>query len=192
MIILRANPESFQRSIDQIKVPIDKRASLMTKLAAALQRAVQKNFRAGGRPIPWVRSRRVSEGRGSKTLIRTAILMNSISRRHTGEEATVFTRDLRARIHEFGGVIRPRNAEALTIPIAPEAEGRKARSFKDTFLLAREGQPALIMQRVEGDKPKALYVLQKLVRMPARPFMTPPEEDLKKMDRLVLEHVTGR
>jgi len=190
LIILRANQSSFGRAVNALTVPVENRGPLMTKLAADLERSVNRNFREGGRPIPWPRSRRVISGRGQKTLIHTAALLNSIRRRHTGDKATVFTADIRARIHEFGGTIFPREAGALTIPIDPAAENRSAKTFENTFLLKREGKAPLIMQRLSDGGVRPLYILLKSVRIPARPFMTPPEEDLLKMDQRVLDHIS--
>ncbi|MDD5087198.1 MAG: hypothetical protein PHI18_00165 [bacterium] len=180
MLILTLRPGSVSRLAEETASPLDVMPGpLVTALAADLERSVLRNFRSGGRPIPWPLSRRAQET-GKKTLIDQGLLYNSIRRHGKGYEAVVFTQDKRAFIHEYGGTIVPRTAKALTIPIAAEARGRRARSFADTFLLKRDGKAPLIMQRVEGGDPKPLFVLLKSVTLPARPFIEPPEQDIQQ------------
>lgn len=192
--VLRVTP----RSVQQFSVlgTLRNAEPLFTQLAADLQRAVRKNFQAGGRPQRWRLSRRAQE-RGGKTLIDQALLLNSIYRRNTGSRATVFTRDLRAKIHEFGGRIVPVKAGALAIPLTAEAARRKPRSWDHTFLLKPYDREtgkrthALICRRNGDGTITALYVLTKSVTMPARPYITPPEEDLVLMGKRVQNWVAG-
>ena len=83
----------------------------------------------------------------------------------------------------FGGVIRPRKAKALTIPIAPEAEGKRARDFDNTFILKpKPGDPqsaGIIMQKI-GDGPndiRPLFALRKSVRIAPRPWLKWEDRD---------------
>jgi len=193
MIILQCKPETVLRALRDATRPVVNPEPLFTALASDLERSVRKNFRAGGRPLKWQVSRwGMQEGR--KTLIRRGLLLNSISRRHTGKEATVFTNNPYARIHEFGGVILPKRAKALTVPLSPLAEGKRAGDFdrKQTFLLKRDGKAPVIMLKQEQGEPIALFVLLKSVRIPARPFMEPPASDLQVMKERVERFVAGR
>lgn len=69
------------------------------------------------------------------------------------------------RIHELGGIIRPKRAKALTIPF-PGVKGR-ARDFDDTFIAK-----GVIFQKSESG-PIPLFSLKKEVRIPRRPYLQP-------------------
>lgn len=69
-----------------------------------------------------------------------------------------------------GGVLRPKNAKALTIPF-PGVTGR-ASDYPNTFLQkSKKGNPIIFQSDVpEGIRP--LFMLMKAVKIPGRPFMT--------------------
>jgi phage gpG-like protein len=183
-------------AVERIAGPAKNFEPLMTKLAADLLITVRKNFSKQGRPIPWKVSRRVQEGGGNRTLIQNGLLLNSISRRFTGFEAIVSTSHPQAAIHNFGGVIRPRNAKALTVPISKLAYGKRAGDFPkgSTFLLKREGKAPLIMLKPENKdgELEALFVLLKSVTIPRRDFMTPPEEDYAGYEARIVDWMGSR
>ena len=87
-----------------------------------------------------------------------------------------------AAIHEYGGIVRPVKAKALTIPLAPRYVGTRAREW-DLFLLPREGKPALLMNK-ETNEPA--FVLLKSVTIPARPYFRPAIEESLASDAMVL------
>jgi phage gpG-like protein len=77
-----------------------------------------------------------------------------------------------AAIHEFGGVITPKQAGALTIPMAPWAKGRRARDFK----LVRIGSLLVDPKRLERGSNRIPdiakgFALVKSVRIPQRSYM---------------------
>lgn len=96
-----------------------------------------------------------------------------------------------ARIQELGGVITPKTAKALAIPIHPEAQRASGpRSFTNLKLIPRPGKPSLLIRqegrktysRTSGKKRVAhiavtrwdlMYVLVKSVTLPARPYLRP-------------------
>ena len=79
-----------------------------------------------------------------------------------------------ARIHEEGGWIYPRNARALTIPLA----GTKglARNFPNMFIIKPVTGHALLCQRTgkSGRSWRARFMLVGSVKMPARHWFTIP------------------
>ncbi|MBI1939180.1 MAG: HK97 gp10 family phage protein [Ignavibacteriales bacterium] len=91
-----------------------------------------------------------------------------------------------AAIQEFGGDIRPVDAGALTIPIHPDAKGKRAKDFKDLVLIQRkQGNPLLV--RVVG-KGKAqrmdiMFVLVQKATIPAQPYLGPALYD--NLDKVV-------
>lgn len=73
-----------------------------------------------------------------------------------------------SKIHQYGGIIRPVRAKALTIPVHPSAKGKAAGSFPDLFLL-RTSKGAFLMRGGRGQrKPQLMYVLKKSVKIPKR------------------------
>ncbi|MFA6289940.1 MAG: hypothetical protein WC661_21360 [Opitutaceae bacterium] len=60
----------------------------------------------------------------------------------TGDTVTVSIRQIGIRQKFYGGTIKPKNAQFLTIPVAPEAYGKRAREFGDLVLVFGDnGQP---------------------------------------------------
>jgi phage gpG-like protein len=92
-----------------------------------------------------------------------------------------------ARIHEFGGIIRPRRTKYLTIPAEPRWVGKRAKEFGgllDYELVEDEDgkfRPALVLAAdlpVKGKRKvikrdSVVFWLVKRVQMPARPYLKP-------------------
>lgn len=76
-------------------------------------------FRRGAAPdgTPWVPSLR-ARLEGGKTLLDRGHLRDSFTHQADDAELVVGTNDKRARIHQFGGVIRPRGAGRLHFVLA--------------------------------------------------------------------------
>ncbi len=87
-----------------------------------------------------------------------------------------------ARIHEYGGVIRPVNKKWLTIPLkaalTPAGVMRypSAPQYPNTFLAK-----GTIFQKGKGNgaAPVPLFLLRKTSNIPARPFMAPSLREMK-------------
>ena len=84
-------------------------------------------------------------------------------------------------MREFGGVIKPRTAQALAIPIHPSAKNKLPGDFDDLTLIQRKGKnPLLVRKQGKGRKHERLeimFVLTKKVIQKAanegRGFMRP-------------------
>lgn len=79
-----------------------------------------------------------------------------------------------------GGVITPKNAKALTVPVSARAHGKRAREFSDTFILdkSKSGDPdtvGVIVQDLGDGKLDALYVLRTRVEQSPDPTVLPQE-----------------
>lgn len=88
------------------------------------------------------------------------------------EGATVFTTKLGVRQRLEGGVITPKNAKWLTVPLTAEAHGVRAREFPDLdfaggFLVDDEG--------------RAHYVLKKRVVQEADPTVQPSDKEMREL-----------
>jgi hypothetical protein len=76
-----------------------------------------------------------------------------------------------AWIHEVGGVIKPRLAKALTIPITPMARRRAAKDWSNLKLIHHP--PALpILATVRGGKIKPQYILKNRVYITPKRYLT--------------------
>lgn len=88
---------------------------------------------------------------------------------HIGTGTSVY-----GRIQEFGGVIRPKNAKYLTVPLpaalnsdgTPKKKG--AREWDNTFVIKSKAGNLLIVQKGIGGDIVPLYVLKSSVTIPAR------------------------
>jgi len=81
-----------------------------------------------------------------------------------------------AAIQEFGGVITPDKAGALTIPVHPDAKGKRASDFPDLIFIKREGANPLLVRKSGGprsEKFDIMFVLVKSAEIPAHPYLRP-------------------
>ena len=81
-----------------------------------------------------------------------------------------------ARIHEFGGEIKPKNAQWLTIPVNPTIKGR-ARDYQDTYIAPLKSGGFAIFQAERSGTTQTgqhpIFWLARKVKIPARPFLHP-------------------
>lgn len=92
------------------------------------------------------------------------------------ESATVVIADPRFALRLFGGVVRPRAAGALALPLAPEAAGRSPREFPGLFLLrSRILGRAFLATRESSGALRLLYLLTPSATHTPDPLALPPE-----------------
>lgn len=106
------NDEQVISQLGKIIQSLENRQPLMRRLSGTMYSAVMQNFDAGGRPA-W---QGISH-RNGKPLNDTGALRGSISESASSDEAVVGTNLIYAAIHQFGGVIRAKNAPYLMVPI---------------------------------------------------------------------------
>lgn len=119
-------------------------------------------------------------GTGAKTLSkRSGFMLESIKESLSVTGSTIGTIEGRLsvpnnrKIHENGGVLRPKTAKYLTIPLpaALNANGTpkkpSARAWKNTFVIKSKAGNLLIVQR-QGARIVPLYVLKTSVYIPPR------------------------
>ena len=75
-----------------------------------------------------------------------------------------------AAVHEYGTTIRPKNAQYLTIPIAPEAKGKRAGDFSDLQPIGLDDGNG-VLARVDGDNIQPVFALVKSVTIPERSWL---------------------
>lgn len=102
-------------------------------------------------------------------------LARSVQVRSAGESvAEVSSRHVGANLKQYGGVVRPVRAKALTIPIAPEAEDKRAyeldRPERPLFRLPKSRLLGYAKGKGKRRSFKALYVLAKSAVQPPDPW----------------------
>jgi len=124
--------------------------------------------------------------KGGTTLVSSARLMNSITYRIDGDSVVVGTNVKYARIHQEGGIIRPKNAKFLAIPLNPAAKVMSPRDFDNTFI--HNG----IIYRKDKEKIIPLYKLKRSVEIPARPFLFLDKHDKDRIENMIKDNVRSK
>ncbi len=119
---------------------------------------------------------------GGTTLVESGRLVRSINHEVRDSEVRIGTNVKYAQIHNEGGIIRPKTAKFLAIPLTPAARIAKPRDFDNTFIAK-----GIIFQKQDGGKPIALYVLKKSVTMPKRQFLTVSPDDEQRITTVLRE-----
>jgi phage gpG-like protein len=148
---------------------------LLNAMGMIMSRDIKARIRQGKVKPP-------SRGRGA-TLVRSGKLVNSIRHVVVGEQVTVGSDLVYARIHHDGGIIKPVNAKYLAIPLTKEAAVKRPREWADTFI--RKG----VIFRNTADGIEALYALKAQVTIPSRPYMFMSDETRNSLRQLALEYI---
>lgn len=106
------NSEQIAQALEKLASAVKHRIPLMRSIAGMMESAVLQNFEAGGRP-QWL-GLKYREG---KPLVDTGNLMSSIESSYDNDNAIVGTNVVYAAIHQFGGVIKPKEGKYLTFKI---------------------------------------------------------------------------
>ncbi len=85
----------------------------------------------------------------------------------------ISTNAIYGAIQELGGVITPDKAGALTIPVHPDAKGKRASDFPDLIFIKREGANPLLVRKVGEKQFDIMFVLVKSAEIPAHPYLRP-------------------
>lgn len=113
-----------------------------------------------------------------------------------GEAVEMGTAEKHGAIQHFGGEIRPRRARALTVPIAEQSYGKRARDFKDLFRIPPgEGEEpedlGVLAQRTASGRIILLFALRGKVTIPARPWRIIYAADLVYLGKRMERHVAA-
>jgi hypothetical protein len=91
-----------------------------------------------------------------------------------------------AVVHEYGAVIRPRRARALTIPVSEEAAKALSDAGGDiralNLFVIRGDSGNAVLARKNGDGVEVLFVLTASVTVEPRPFWGPGSGDFERED----------
>lgn len=107
------------RPLDRAAVTYQDTLPLMRAIGGFVRDTTRQRFRDQQGPdgAPWKPSLR-AQLEGGQTLVDRGLLRDSYTDRATLDEVEVGTRDIRAAIHHFGGVIRAKTAAALRFVVA--------------------------------------------------------------------------
>lgn len=159
---------------------------LMRMIASDLKDSVEKNFIAEGRPKKWVElakrtiEERIKqgywkgpEGRG-KILQRKgggSGLLGSFVTNYDSETASISTNKEYAAIHQFGGEIKQGERQSLYVQNRYKRGAKKGKFKKGT------------------EAGKGFLYKARTIRIPARPFMVLPDEDLEGLNKTVSKYL---
>lgn len=86
----------------------------------------------------------------------------------------------RFALRYFGGVVKPKTAKALAIPLRPEAAGKSPREIPDLFLIrSRTGDRAMLARR-ENAALRVYFLLVKSTTHEADPTAMPPADETQR------------
>lgn len=145
---------------------------LLNTIGVILTRDIKARIRAG--------QVKPSSKSGGTTLVRSSKLVNSITFLVSGDQVLVGTNLRYARIHHFGGIIRPIRAQYLAIPLTKAAAVRRPREWQNTFV-----KNGVIWLKNQDNSLTALYALKKQVTIPARPYMFIPDHTRATLENAV-------
>jgi len=126
-------------------------------------------------------SARAKGGRRFWSDIARSVQMQSVS----DDAVSVHTKHVAAAQKQFGGVIKPKNRKALTIPIADEARGKRASDFerggRELFVLPSDKADTTgVLGYTDGnDMFHALFVLRTKVTQDAEPWWPTDDQVLQ-------------
>lgn len=166
--------------IEQIKITPDIRRIV----AITVQRRIRKRITDGKIKHPKGKSKN-----SGKWLIRSLQLVNQLRFDFQGDKIIIGPSGPSkkyARILHEGGVITPKKAQFLAIPLTKAAQVKKPRDFTDTFIAK-----GCIMLKT-GDGPKdfhPIYALKKSVEIPAFNWLSIDADDMKIIVKNVKNHL---
>jgi phage virion morphogenesis protein len=167
-------------------LPLTVRKQIAQVLVSDSRRRFQTATDPGGRPWKPLKHRRPNGG--DKPLRDTGVLRNSITGEATATGAVVFSNLPYARLHEYGGTVRPKRSKYLAIPLTRDAKRtgspRRFRVKLSFRPFKRKGTGGVLFVRRAGTTIDH-YLLVKSVTIPARPFLSPSDAALKLIDGIV-------
>ncbi len=106
-----------------------------------------------------------------------------------------------ARIHEYGGIIKPKKSKFLAIPLEPVLgpDGIAKASpldFKGRSFFSDQGSDGLILFVMEGNNPEPYFLMKRQVKIPERAYLRPAMEKnrdkiAEKFGLFLQEHFTS-
>lgn len=178
MITVRVESEELTRSLTRIIGLTQRPRSILQAAARSVRRDLQRHFRQ--------RDRQANALGGRRTHWWARVAQSTQIASVTDQQAVVSISEPGIGMKVTGGVIRPVEAKALTIPLHPEAYGRRAKTVEMVTGLPlwryrpKKGGPTFLAQTLNDDQIRIMYVLKSMARVKADPNALP---DQATMDR---------
>lgn len=171
-----------------------KKKRALTLIGVEMQRAAQSTFRqqrdpetgARWKPIAPITLRsRPGGGGNGKALVDTGALLRdlvSTPPQQDADSVSIGTNLVYARLHQHGGVVRPRRAKFLTIPLTREAGRSKSlkrwldKNKGQAFIRKSRKGNLIAFKSAKHGRPYPHWLLVESVRVPARPFLGWPRD----------------
>ncbi len=181
---------------------------LMKELSLMGLSAIQKNLESNIKPDNAPLTKAVKKG--SNTLRDLGDLRKSLTARHSDTSAEVGTACPYARVHnpddgKSETVIKPKRAKYLCLPASPKTHtffrhygwspreviaGLESSGYS-VYRPYKKGTSIrgdVIMAKKKGEKPEAIFILKKEVKIPARPFMFLSDKVIEAMSARVEQY----
>ena len=184
MIEIKVDTDHLEQSLTKLSQRLVHRRPLMQRLAGVMHNAVDENFEAEGRP-KWLGIKH----RQGRVLRDSGALQNSISERSDDDTAMVGTNLAYAAIHQFGGVIRPRHARYLAIPLNEKARIAGSPRNLDVELVFVETDNGKFL--LDPVSETFMYVLVSQVTIPARAYLGISADDRDDMLDAIQRRIEG-
>ena len=148
--------DRLNRRLQAIRTRGENPRQPLEEIGQLMVRSIRKNFREGGRPKKWPKSKRAGENRS--TLVKSSHLMRSVHARVEARRVLIGPNKIYARIHQLGGIIKQ----------TPTAKQRKY------FW-------AMYYQHGHDPKWKASAMARQIrIKIPARPYLVFQREDRRR------------
>ena len=103
-----------------------------------------------------------------------------------GLVARIGTPSVYGAIHQFGGTIKPKKAQWLTIPVSKKARHKRARDIGGVVFIKTNPSTALLVKpKKRGTGFVIFYVLKKSVTIPAAPYLGATREEISLLGNYV-------
>jgi len=165
------------------------------QIALILQAGVRKRFQTATDPFgrPWPALRRPRPQGGSQPLLNTGVLRNSYQPRVEADGASIASVLPQARLQNFGGIIVPTRAKALSIPLTVEAvragsPRRFPRRLQNRPVRGGRNVVGVLYERDRQGRVREHYLLVKKITVPARWHLGAGPEELRQIDLLAAEY----
>jgi hypothetical protein len=151
------------------------RRSAFEQGAAAARDVIQAYYQDGGSAL-WSNPSLPTHGPGrTKTQWWRSVAESWFVGKVTGSGAQISSGALGLAHKVTGGTIKAKRKKFLTIPIVPEAHGRRAKEYARAYKPLFAAKGFLMEATDDPEKPRAVYALKKSVTQKPWPNALPPE-----------------
>lgn len=177
-------------------VPAEALAAVMPAVRVLAIAGVREHFQTQTAPDgkKWKALRHGRVGGGGGPLNDTGRLKASVGATIDRDRLLLTASHPGANLHQFGGVVRPKRAKMLAIPVTKEAKrigSPRQNKFPRPLFVHAKGDRAVLAEAASDGTLTVHYVLRRSVTVPARPFLGFSERTQAKIDKLVQDRVVA-